>query len=78
MNDTGRTASRLTTEEWRTRLQQLACEAGENEDHNLEMGFIMLQRSTYLPPQIRKGLANVAWLHLGLFDSMMRKPKKKP
>ena len=59
---------RITNEEWRIRLQALACEAGENGDENLEIGFLLLARACKLKAQTRKALANVAILHLSLFE----------
>lgn len=59
---------RITREDWRQRLQALACEAGENGDENLEIGFLLLARACALSARTRQALANVALFHLSIFE----------
>lgn len=67
--------ARITNDQWRRRLQQLACEAGENGDENLEIGFLLLARACRLSACLRKGLANAAILHLSLFERIPQRIK---
>lgn len=60
--------SRITRDDWQLRLRALACEAGENGDENLEVGFLILARASRLSARTRQGLANVAIFHLSLFE----------
>lgn len=64
--------NRPTREQWQTRLQQLACEAGEQNYPSLELGFICLYRASKLPDLIRRGLANAAMLQLSVVEDADR------
>lgn len=59
----------ITTRDWQARLSALACEAGENGDDNLEVGFLLLLRASRLSDTLRRGLGNVALMHMSLFET---------